>query len=113
MTPKMTLDNIASLVDLARANNIKPIVASIPPSIDFPWHKGLDPAPKIKSLNAQIQAWCKDHDVPYLDYYSSLTDDKGGMKEGTSIDGVHPNAAGYAIMAPLAQAAIDKTLGTK
>jgi lysophospholipase L1-like esterase len=113
MTPKMTIDNIASLVDLARANNIKPIVASIPPSADFPWHHGLEPAEKIKSLNAQIQAYCKEHNVPYVDYYSALADDKGGMKEGTSIDGVHPNAAGYAIMAPLAQAAIDKTFGAK
>ncbi len=113
MTPKMTLDNIASLVDMARANNIKSIVASIPPAIDFPWRHGLEPAEKIKSLNAQIQTWCKEHNIPYLDYYSALADSKGGMKDGTSLDGVHPNAAGYAIMGPLAQSVIDKTLGTK
>jgi lysophospholipase L1-like esterase len=49
--------------------------------------------------------------VTYINYYSALVDDKGGMKAGTSGDGVHPNAAGYGIMAPLAQAAIDKVLG--
>jgi lysophospholipase L1-like esterase len=113
MTQKMTLDNIASMVDMARASNIRPIIASIPPSSDFPWHKGLEPAEKIKALNTLIQAYCNEHNVPYVDYYSALADDKGGMKDGTSIDGVHPNAAGYAIMAPIAQAAIDKTLGTK
>ena len=46
----------------------------------------------------------------YLDYYSAMADDNGGMKAGLSSDGVHPNAKGYAIMAPLAQAAIDKVL---
>jgi lysophospholipase L1-like esterase len=49
--------------------------------------------------------------VTYLDYYTALVGEDGGMKEGTSFDGVHPNAKGYAIMAPLAQAAIDKALG--
>ncbi len=113
MTPKMTMDNIASMVDMAKANGIKVIVGSIPPSSDFPWRRGLEPAEKIKALNVQLQAYCKEHGVAYIDYYSALVDDKGGMKDGTSLDGVHPNAAGYAIMAPLAQAAIDKTLGMK
>jgi lysophospholipase L1-like esterase len=113
MTPKMSLDNIASMVDMAKANGIKVIVGSIPPSSDFPWKRGLEPAEKIEALNVQIEAYCKEKGVTYIDYYSALVDDKGGMKEGTSVDGVHPNAAGYAIMSPLAQAAIDKTLGTK
>jgi lysophospholipase L1-like esterase len=51
--------------------------------------------------------------VTYVDYYSAMADENGGMKPGISSDGVHPNAKGYAIMAPLAQAAIDKTLGVK
>ena len=113
MTAKMTIDNIASMVDMAKENGIKVIVSSIPPAADFPWRKGLEPAGKIKALNAQIEAFCNEHGVTYINYYSALVDDKGGMKEGTSGDGVHPNAAGYAIMAPLAQAAIDKVLGPK
>ena len=52
-----------------------------------------------------------NHSVTYLDYYSAMADENGGMKPGISFDGVHPNAKGYAIMAPLAQAAVDKTLG--
>jgi lysophospholipase L1-like esterase len=111
MTPEMTEDNFRSMVDLAKANGIRVILASITPAADYPWRKGLAPAPKIKALNDWLKGYCVMHSVTYLDYYSALVDENGGMKEGTSFDGVHPNAKGYAIMGPLAQAAIDKTLG--
>jgi lysophospholipase L1-like esterase len=113
MTPEMTEDNFRSMIDLAKANGIRVIVASITPAADFPWRKGLAPGPKIKALNNWLQGYCVNHSVTYLDYYTALVGEDGGMKEGTSFDGVHPNAKGYAIMAPLAQAAIDKTLGGK
>src|SRR5580704_10050801 len=111
MTPEMTEDNFRSMVDLAKANGIRVILASITPAADYPWRKGLMPAPKIKALNDWLKGYCVTHSVTYLDYYSALAGADGGMKEGTSFDGVHPNAQGYAIMGPLAQAAIDKTLG--
>ena len=113
MTPEMTEDNFRSMIDLAQANGIKVIMASILPVSDYPWRKGLQPAPKIQALNAWLKNYCAKHSVTYLDYYSALVDGNGGMKEGTSFDGVHPNAKGYAIMGPLAQAAIDKTLSEK
>jgi lysophospholipase L1-like esterase len=111
MTPEMTEDNFKSMVDLAKANGIRVIVASITPAADYPWRPGLAPAGKIKALNNWLQGFCVTHSVTYLDYYSALVGEDGGMKAGLSFDGVHPNAAGYAIMGPLAQAAIDKTLG--
>jgi lysophospholipase L1-like esterase len=111
MTPAMTEDNFRSMVDLAKANGIRVIVASITPAADYPWKKGLAPAGKIKTLNNWLQGYCVNHSVTYLDYYSAMVDEDGGMKPGISFDGVHPNAKGYAIMAPLAQAAIDKALG--
>jgi len=111
MTPEMTMENFASMIDLAKANGIKVIVTSITPAYDYPWKKGMEPAEKIKALNAMLKAYCEAHGVTWVDYYSALVDEKGGMKDGTSFDGVHPNAAGYAIMGPLAQAGIDKTLG--
>jgi lysophospholipase L1-like esterase len=111
MTPEMTEDNFRSMVDLAKANGIRVIVASITPAADYPWKKGLAPARKIKTLNNWLQGYCVNHSVTYLDYYSAMVDEDGGMKPGISFDGVHPNAKGYAIMAPLAQAAIDKALG--
>ena len=112
MTPEMTEDNFRSMADLAHANGIKVILASITPVFDYPWKHGMEPAPKIRAINAWLKDYCDQHGYTYLDYYTSLTDSEGGMKPGISFDGVHPNEQGYAIMAPLAQAAIDKTLGT-
>ena len=113
MTPEMTEDNFRSMVDLAKANGIRVILASITPAADYPWRPGLAPAKKIKALNDWLQGYCVTRGVTYLNYYSALADENGGMKAGTSFDGVHPNAAGYAVMGPLAQAAIDKALGGK
>jgi lysophospholipase L1-like esterase len=113
MTPEMTEDNFRSMVDLAKANGIRLIIASSTPAADYPWRKGLAPAPKIRALNDWLKGYCVNHSVTYLDYYSAMVDENGGMRPGISFDGVHPNAKGYAIMAPLAQAAIDKTLGGK
>jgi lysophospholipase L1-like esterase len=113
MTPEMTEDNFRSMADLAHANGIKVILASITPAFDYPWKHGMDPAPKIRAINAWMKDYCEQHGYTYLDYYSTLTDAEGGMQPGISFDGVHPNAKGYAMMAPLAQAAIDKTLETK
>jgi lysophospholipase L1-like esterase len=113
MTPEMTEDNFRSMADLAHANGIKVILASITPAFDYPWKRGMEPAPKIRALNAWLKDYCEQNGYTYLDYYTALTDDEGGMKLGTSSDGVHPTAKGYAIMEPLAQAAINKTLGGK
>jgi lysophospholipase L1-like esterase len=65
---------------------------------------------KVQALNVWLQGYCVDHSAVYLDYYTAMADANGGMKPGISFDGVHPNAKGYAIMTPLAQAAIDKAL---
>jgi lysophospholipase L1-like esterase len=111
MTPEMTMDNFRAMVEMARANDIKPVIASIPPAGDFPWKQGLDPAPKIRALNARLEAWCKSEGIVWVDYYSALADEHGAMKPGLSIDGVHPTAAGYALMGPLAEAGIAKALG--
>ncbi|HEY5253036.1 MAG TPA: SGNH/GDSL hydrolase family protein [Acidobacteriaceae bacterium] len=113
MTPEMTEDNFRSMADLAHANGIKVILASITPAFDYPWKRGMEPAPKIRAINAWLKDYCEQHGYTYLDYFTSLTDSEGGMKPGISFDGVHPNEKGYAIMAPLAQTAIDQALNAK
>ncbi len=110
MTPEMTLDDFRSMAEMARANHIQVVVASILPAGDFSWHKGLEPAPKIRSLNSLLKAWCKREGIVWVDYYTPMADESGAMKPGLSADGVHPNAAGYAIMAPLAEAGIRQAL---
>ena len=109
-TPEMIEGNIASMAELARANNIKVILCSILPVYDYPWRPGLEPAGKIVKLNEWIKAYAKKNKFTYLDYYSSLVDDRGGMKAGYSRDGVHPTKEGYAIMEALADKAIRKVV---
>jgi lysophospholipase L1-like esterase len=110
MTPEMTMDNFRAMVEMARANGIKPVITSILPAGDFPWRQGMEPAPKIRALNDRLQAWCKAEGIVWVDYYSAMADANGATKPGLSVDGVHPNAAGYAIMVPLAEAGIAKAL---
>jgi lysophospholipase L1-like esterase len=110
MTPEMTENNWQSMADLAKANGIRVIFASITPSTDFPWRKGLHPAEKIRALNAWLKDYCASHSLTYLDYHSALANTEGGMKADLTTDGVHATVKGYEVMAPLAQAAIDKAL---
>ena len=70
----------------------------------------MNPAQEVRDLNTWLQQYATAHHCTWLDYYSALVDQQGGMKPGLSKDGVHPTPAGYAIMAPLAEAAIDRTL---
>lgn len=109
-TPEMIEDNFASMAAIARHYDIKIIIASILPVAAYPWKPGVHPAEEIRILNAWLKDFCsRDGDI-YLDYYSSMADAEGGMKPGLSKDGVHPTAAGYAIMAPLAENAIAEAL---
>jgi lysophospholipase L1-like esterase len=101
--------NIMSMVELAQANGIRVILASIPPADHFEWKPGVKPAPRIAAMNA----WAKDYaariGATYADYWSVLhVGDALNPAFGT--DGVHPNAAGYAAMAPVADAAIKRAL---
>lgn len=107
---EMIEDNLASMTEIAHANGIRVVLSSVLPVYDYPWKHGLDPAPKIVALNTWIRDYATTHGAVYLDYYSALADDRGGMRPGTSRDGVHPTEAGYAIMAPLAERAISEAL---
>jgi acyl-CoA thioesterase-1 len=109
-TLEMIEDNLASMTELAKANGIRVVLVSVLPVADYPWRRGLEPAPKIVALNAWIREYAKRTGETYLDLHAPMADEHQGMKAGLSSDGVHPNAAGYALMATLAQAAIDQAL---
>ena len=112
-TLEMIEDNLASMAELARANGIKAVMSSVLPVYDYAWKPGLKPAPKIIALNKWMKNYAAQHDAIYLDYHSALTDARGGMRSELAPDGVHPNEAGYRIMAPLAEKAIEKALRSK
>lgn len=111
MTLAQTEDNLASMADIAASEHIRVVLCSVTPSVDFPWSPGLEPAPKIAALNQWIRDYAAQKGYVYVDYYSAMKDAAGGLPPNLSHDGVHPNPAGYAIMAPLAEAGIEKALG--
>ena len=106
--------NYASLAELARVHGIKVVYASVLPvhnytdrSKDFFAQR---PQGRILELNTWLKDYCSKNDIVYLDYFSAVVDDKGMLKKELADDGLHPNAAGYKIMAPLAEAAIAKAM---
>jgi Lysophospholipase L1 and related esterases len=109
-TLPMIEDNFRSMTELAKAHRIRVILASVLPVSDYPWHRGLQPAGKVRALNAWLRQYAASSGATYLDYYSVLANTQGGMDPRLASDGVHPTPAGYAVMAPLAQQAIDKAL---
>ena len=107
------IGNIKSMAEIANANDIKVIISSVLPAIEYLWKPGLDPASKIITINKAIKAYAEEKNFIYLDYYSAMVDDKGGLKVPdytAANDLVHPNKAGYLVMEKLAQKAIDKAL---
>jgi lysophospholipase L1-like esterase len=112
-TLEMIEANIISMAELARANSIKVVLSSVLPAFDYPWRPGLNPAEKIAALNEMIKTYAKKNGIVYLDYYSSMVNEKKGLKEEYTYDGVHPNEAGYKVMGPLAEEAIAKALSQK
>jgi len=107
---EMIMDNLKSMAELARANDIKVILCSVLPAFDYPWRPGLNPDKKIPALNDLIKAYAHQHDFIYLDYFSSMVDEQNGLKDAYTYDGVHPNEAGYKAMEPLVEKAIKKAL---
>jgi lysophospholipase L1-like esterase len=105
--------NIVSMVELARANHIKIILGSTPPAAAFRWSPDKKPTPQILEFNAWLRSYAATNHLIYVDYYTALADPTGAMKPGLASDGVHPTPAGYAIMRPLALAAVARALKGK
>jgi lysophospholipase L1-like esterase len=106
--------NYASFADLAKAHSVHVVFSSVLPIHNYtPESQELfaDRSPaKILALNGWLKDYCSTNGLVYLDYFSPMVDDKGLLKRNLADDGLHPNKAGYSIMAPLAEAAIAKAL---
>jgi acyl-CoA thioesterase I len=109
-TPEAIGDNLQSMAELARCNGIRVVLASVLPALDYPWHRGLQPADKISALNRWIAAYCAKNHLVYLDCYSAMVDGKRGLRPDLTSDGVHLTSAGYAVITPLAEKAIREAL---
>jgi len=111
-TLEMIEDNIRAMCELAASHNIKIILCLLTPISDY--GKGKQsvhrPPADILSLNHWIESYAADVHAQIADYYTALVDDKGMLREGYSDDGLHPNARGFELLAPVAEAAIQNAL---
>lgn len=116
MTDEEIEGNLASMAELAKVHGIKVVMASITPTSAY--HVGASGVPqtttrpmsRIKAINAWMQKYAAENGHVYLDYFTPMLDPTGVMKAELTGDDLHPNAAGYAIMGPLAEAAIQRAL---
>jgi lysophospholipase L1-like esterase len=117
MTVEQIEANYASMAELARAHDIRVVLSSVIPVNNYT--QRAEPffltrsAEKILALNDWLKAYCATNGYLYLDYFSAMVDEKGMLKRELAEDGLHPNQAGYKIMAPLAEAAIQKAMESK
>ena len=113
-------NNLLLIGSLAEAAGIRPVFASILPVSDY--HEDVNPRNKrtplrdpdrILGINKWLADTCRAKGWGYLDYFQEVVDEHGRLKKELANDGLHPNAEGYKIMAPLAQAAIETELSAR
>ncbi len=112
-TLAMIEDNLRSMTELAQAHDIRVVLSSVLPVADYPWRPGVRPAAKVRALNAWLRDYAQARGVTYLDYHAAMSNAEGGLDARLAADGVHPTPAGYAVMAPLAEAAVEEALGNQ
>jgi lysophospholipase L1-like esterase len=102
--------NLRSMAELASFHGIRPILVGIPPAANRRGDAGPGPGAQIVALNERTARYAASSGFTFVDFHGALVGGDGQMKEGVSDDGVHPNAAGYAILQPLAEKAIADAL---
>ena len=112
-TQAMIEDNLSAMTEIATAHGIRVVLSSVLPVYDYPWKRGLEPAPRIVALNAWMRQYAAAAGATYLDYHAAMADALGGLPASLSGDGVHPNEAGYRLMAPMAEKAIMAALAKR
>ena len=105
-SPAAYQNAVRAMVDLAKANHIAVILGAIPPSNHFGWIAAVQPGPWIAQLNRWLKDYAKDQQLVFADYHAALAGPGGELPAAYGPDGVHPNAAGYAVMRPVAERAI-------
>ena len=103
-------NNIVAMTTLARAHHVRVILGSVPPAAKFTWAPSLSPARQVQQLDAWLKDYAAREHLIYADYYSAMATADGAMRPELTLDGVHPNAAGYAVMEPIARKAIAAAL---
>ena len=101
---KMITDNIFSMAEIAKAYQMKVVLSSILPVYEYDWAREIkDPPSTIQAVNDALKQYASDHGLIYLDYFSSMVDERQGLNSDYTSDGVHPNESGYILMSSLAE----------
>lgn len=108
ITDEAIVQNIRAMIDIAKANGIKVVLAAITPSKQFVARPGVDPSPRIAAVNRALAKLAVEKKITYVDYFPVLSDSAGGLADALGNDGLHPNRDGYAAMRPLTDRAIGK-----
>lgn len=93
--------NIFTMADLAKQHGIQVVICSILPVYDYIWKPGLQPVPKIKTINTLLQSYATENGHHYMDYHSVMKDDLEGLQAALTTDGVHLTSKGYGVMESL------------
>lgn len=102
--------NITAMADLAKANGIVLVIGAIPPADRLPWRPAMKPAEDIRALNSWLRDFAAGRGLVFIDYHAALAAPGGAAREGLTRDGVHPTAAGYAVMAALADPSLEEAV---
>lgn len=101
------LRNLSAMIDIAKANRIKVVVASVPPMAKVAWRPNLPGLPaRVERINAALKDLAAAKGVVFVNYHAAMKNDQGGLSATLSQDGVHPSGAGYARMRPLTERAL-------
>ena len=108
---KMITDNIFSMAEIAKAYQMKVVLSSILPVYKYDWAREIkDPPSTIQAVNDALKQYASDHGLIYLDYFSSMVDERQGLNSDYTSDGVHPNESGYILMSSLAEEVLSELL---
>jgi lysophospholipase L1-like esterase len=106
MTAQDSQNNVMAMCEIAKAHKIHVVLGSVPPASKYWWHPDLQPKAEALAMNEWLRLYAKHIGAKYADYATALSDAQGNVKLDLAKDEVHPTAAGYAVMRPIAEAAI-------
>ncbi|MHC2241215.1 GDSL-type esterase/lipase family protein [Bradyrhizobium elkanii] len=103
-------NNVLAMLTLADAHGLRVILGNYADYDQFAWAPDVDPKPWIRRMNAWIEDTARIRGCIFADYRAALGELDDARKATIMPDGVHPNAAGYAMMRPVALRALDRAL---